>query len=68
MRTVRAECAGEALASVITSYSIHYTKLYELEVQIGNEASRISEGLFEATVSVTVTARVGERTVRNNFV
>jgi preprotein translocase subunit SecB len=35
----------------------------QLEVQIGTEASRISEGLFETTVNVTVTARVGERTV-----
>jgi len=35
----------------------------QLEVQIANEASRISEGIFEVTVSVTVTARAGERTV-----
>jgi preprotein translocase subunit SecB len=35
----------------------------QLEVQIANEASRISEGIFEVTVGVTVTARAGERTV-----
>lgn len=34
-----------------------------LEVQIGNEASQFAEGHFEVTVSVTVTARVGEKTM-----
>ena len=35
----------------------------ELEVQIVNGATRITEGIFEVTVGVTVTARIGERTV-----
>jgi len=34
-----------------------------LEVQIGNGASQFGEGHFEVTVSVTVTARVGEKTM-----
>lgn len=35
----------------------------QLEVQIANESAPISEGFFEVTVSVTVTARAGERTL-----
>ena len=35
----------------------------ELEVQVRNEAAPISEGMFEAVVTVTVTARSGEKTV-----
>lgn len=39
------------------------TEQPQLEVQIASEASRVSEGIFEVTVGVTVTARAGERTV-----
>lgn len=35
----------------------------QLEVQIGNDATRISESLYEVTVTVTVTARAGEKTL-----
>ena len=35
----------------------------QLEVQIANEATNVAEGVFEVTVGVTVTARVGERTL-----
>lgn len=35
----------------------------QLEVQINSEAAQFAEGMFEVTVSVTVTARAGERTV-----
>jgi len=35
----------------------------QLEVQITNESTPISEGFYEVTVGVTVTARAGERTV-----
>ncbi len=35
----------------------------ELGVQIGTEISNFAEGLYEVTVSATVTAKAGERTV-----
>ena len=35
----------------------------QLEVQIANEATKIADSVFEVTVGVTVTARVGERTL-----
>ncbi|HUJ87760.1 MAG TPA: protein-export chaperone SecB [Burkholderiales bacterium] len=35
----------------------------QLEVQIDNGAAQFGEGMFEVTVSVTVTARAGERTI-----
>ncbi|MGH8737952.1 MAG: protein-export chaperone SecB [Burkholderiales bacterium] len=35
----------------------------QLEVQINNDAAQFAEGMFEVTVSVTVTARAGERTI-----
>jgi len=35
----------------------------QLEVQIANEATKVADGIFEVTVGVTVTARVGERTL-----
>lgn len=35
----------------------------QLEVQIDNGSEQFADGAFEVTVSVTVTARVGERTV-----
>jgi preprotein translocase subunit SecB len=35
----------------------------QLEVQIGNDATRVSESLYEVTVTVTVTARAGEKTL-----
>jgi preprotein translocase subunit SecB len=35
----------------------------QLEVQIGTEVSNFAESLFEVTVSATVTAKAGERTV-----
>ncbi len=35
----------------------------ELGVQIGTQISNFAEGLFEVTVSATVTAKAGERTV-----
>jgi preprotein translocase subunit SecB len=35
----------------------------QLEVQIANESTPISEGFYEVTVSVTVTARAGETTL-----
>jgi preprotein translocase subunit SecB len=35
----------------------------QLEVQINSEAAQFAEGMFEVTVSVTVTARAGERTI-----
>lgn len=34
-----------------------------LEVQIGNDASQFADGYYEVTVSVTVTARAGEKTM-----
>jgi len=34
-----------------------------LEVQIGNSASQFAEGYFEVTVSATVTARAGDKTM-----
>lgn len=35
----------------------------QLEVQIDNASEQFADGAFEVTVSVTVTARVGERTI-----
>jgi len=35
----------------------------QLEVQIDNGSEQFADGAFEVTVSVTVTARIGERTV-----
>ena len=35
----------------------------QLEIQIRNEAAQFADGLFEVTVTVTVTARSGEKTV-----
>lgn len=35
----------------------------QLEVQIGNGANPVGEGLYEVTVSATVTARSGEKTL-----
>ena len=35
----------------------------QLEVQIGTAVSSFAEGLFEVTVTATVTAKAGERTV-----
>ena len=35
----------------------------QLEVQIGSEISNFAEGLYEVSVSATVTAKAGERTV-----
>ncbi|MGH8745351.1 MAG: protein-export chaperone SecB, partial [Burkholderiales bacterium] len=35
----------------------------QLEVQINNDSAQFAEGMFEVTVSVTVTARAGERTI-----
>jgi preprotein translocase subunit SecB len=39
------------------------TEQPQLEVQINSEAAQFAEGMFEVTVSVTVTARAGERTI-----
>jgi preprotein translocase subunit SecB len=35
----------------------------QVEVQMGSEASQVAEGAWEVTVSATVTARAGERTL-----
>jgi preprotein translocase subunit SecB len=35
----------------------------QLEIQVRNEAQQFADGLFDVTVSVTVTARAGEKTV-----
>jgi preprotein translocase subunit SecB len=35
----------------------------QLEVQVRNEAAQFAEGMFEVTVTVTVTARAAEKTV-----
>ena len=35
----------------------------QLAIQVRNEASQFAEGMFEVTVTVTVTARAGEKTV-----
>ena len=35
----------------------------QLEVQIDNGSEQFADGMFEVTVSVTVTARAGERTI-----
>ena len=58
--------------SVITSYSIHYTKLYEVKLAVAEIVSQVSE-----TVNVTVTVPPSQRSggvvpanvvSRNNFV
>jgi len=35
----------------------------QLEIQVRNEGSQFADGMFEVTVTVTVTAREGEKTV-----
>ena len=35
----------------------------QLEIQVRNEAAQFAEGMFEVTVTVTVTARAGDKTV-----
>ena len=35
----------------------------QLEIQVRNESSRFGEALFEVTITVTVTARAGEKTL-----
>jgi preprotein translocase subunit SecB len=35
----------------------------QLEIQVRNEGAQFGEGLFEVTVTVTVTARAGDKTV-----
>ena len=35
----------------------------QLEVQVRSEAKQFAEGMFEVTVTVTVTARAGEKTI-----
>ena len=35
----------------------------QLEIQVRNEATQFADGLFDVVVTVTVTARAGERTV-----
>lgn len=35
----------------------------QLEIQVRNEAQQFAEGLYEVTVTVTVTARAGEKTL-----
>lgn len=35
----------------------------QLEIQVRNEAANFSEGLYDVVVTVTVTARAGERTI-----
>ena len=35
----------------------------QLEIQVRNEGMQFAEGMFEVTVTVTVTARAGEKTV-----
>lgn len=35
----------------------------QLEIQVRNEASQFADGLFEVVVTVTVTARAGEKTI-----
>ncbi len=39
------------------------TESPQLEIAVRNEASQFADGLFEVTVTVTVTARAGEKTV-----
>ncbi|MGE5130450.1 MAG: protein-export chaperone SecB [Sphingomonadaceae bacterium] len=43
--------------------SFMQTEQPRLEVQIGNEAAQFAEGYYEVSVTVTVTARVGDKTV-----
>ena len=35
----------------------------QLEIQVANQAAQFSDGMFDVTVTVTVTARAGEKTV-----
>jgi preprotein translocase subunit SecB len=35
----------------------------QLEIQVGNQAAQFSDGLFDVVVTVTVTARAGEKTI-----
>lgn len=35
----------------------------QLEIQVRNESSRFAEGLFEVSITVTVTAKAGEKTL-----
>jgi len=35
----------------------------QLEIQVSNQAAQFSEGMFDVTVTVTVTARAGEKTI-----
>jgi preprotein translocase subunit SecB len=35
----------------------------QLEVQVHNDSSQVADGLFEVVVTVTVTARAGEKTI-----
>ena len=39
------------------------TESPELEIQVRNDATQFADALFEVTVTVTVTARLGEKTV-----
>ena len=39
------------------------TESPQLEIQVRNEGAQFADGLLEATVTVTVTARAGEKTV-----
>ncbi|MDA0225317.1 MAG: protein-export chaperone SecB [Proteobacteria bacterium] len=39
------------------------TEQPQLEVQINNESALVSEGIYEVTVGVTITARAGESTL-----
>ena len=35
----------------------------QLEIQVRNESSRFGDGLFEVVITVTVTAKAGEKTL-----
>lgn len=35
----------------------------QLEIQVSNQAAQFSDGMFDVTVTVTVTARAGEKTI-----
>ena len=39
------------------------TEQPQLEVQINNQAAQFADGMYEVSISVTVTARAGERTI-----
>ena len=43
--------------------SFMQTEQPRLEVQIGNEAAQFADGYYEVSVTVTVTARAGDKTV-----